>query len=110
MITGESRPVFKKVGDSVVGGTINNDGTLTIEVTETGAESALAQIMSLIRQAQTTKPSVQRLADKAANILTLTAITVGSVTFFYWMVINPQGAIFASTLAITVIVIACPHA
>ncbi len=110
MITGESRPVFKKTGDTVVGGTINNDGTLTIEVTKTGAESALAQIMSLIRQAQTTKPSVQRLADKAANILTLTAITVGSVTFFYWMVINPQGAIFASTLAITVIVIACPHA
>jgi len=110
MITGESRPVFKKVGDSVVGGTINNDGTLTIEVTKTGTESALAQIMSLIRQAQTTKPSVQRLADKAATILTFTAITVGSVTFLYWLILNPQGAIFASTLAITVIVIACPHA
>ncbi len=110
MITGESRSVFKKLGDNVVGGTINNDGTLTIEVTKTGTDSALAQIMSLIRQAQTTKPSVQRLADKAATVLTITAITVGSLTFLYWMFLNPQGAIFASTLAITVIVIACPHA
>ena len=75
-----------------------------------GAESALSQIMNLIKQAQTTKPSVQRLADKAANILTLTAITVGSGTFLYWSFIDPQGAVFAATLAITVIVIACPHA
>ena len=110
MITGESKPVFKKVGDEVVGGTINNDGALTVEITKVGAESALAQIMNLIKQAQTTKPSVQRLADKAANILTLTAITVGTGTFVYWSLIDPQGAVFAATLAITVIVIACPHA
>ena len=110
MITGESKPVFKKVGDEVVGGTVNNDGALTVEITKVGAESALAQIMNLIKQAQTTKPSVQRLADKAANILTLTAITVGTGTFVYWSLIDPQGAVFAATLAITVIVIACPHA
>ena len=110
MITGESKPVFKKIGDAVVGGTVNNDGALTIEITKVGAESALSQIMNLIKQAQTTKPSVQRLADKAANILTLTAITVGSGTFLYWSFIDPQGAVFAATLAITVIVIACPHA
>ena len=110
MITGESKPVFKKIGDGVVGGTVNNDGALTIEITKVGAESALSQIMNLIKQAQTTKPSVQRLADKAANILTLTAITVGSGTFLYWSFIDPQGAVFAATLAITVIVIACPHA
>src|SRR3989344_4347309 len=110
MITGESKPVFKKMGDEVVGGTINNDGALTVEITKVGAESALAQITNLIKQAQTTKPSVQRLADKAANVLTLTAITVGTGTFLYWSLIDPQGAIFAATLAITVIVIACPHA
>ena len=110
MITGESKPVFKKVDDEVVGGTINNDGALTVEITKVGAESALSQIMNLIRQAQTTKPSVQRLADKAANILTLTAIVIGSGTFVYWFLIDPQGAVFAATLAITVIVIACPHA
>lgn len=110
MITGESKPAFKKVGDEVVGGTVNNDGALTIEITKVGAESALSQIMNLIKQAQTTKPSVQRLADKAANVLTLAAIVVGSGTFFYWGFASPQGLVFAATLAITVIVIACPHA
>lgn len=119
MITGESRPVFKKKGDEVIGGTINNDGSLTVRVTKVGAESALSQIMKLIQEAQETKPSVQKLADKAANMLTLVAIFVGSGTFVYWMFINPQGgvlsgtpqgAIFAATLAITVVVIACPHA
>ncbi|MEK7112005.1 MAG: heavy metal translocating P-type ATPase [Patescibacteria group bacterium] len=110
MITGESRPVEKKKGDKVIGGTINNDGSLTIKVTKTGSETAIAQIMDLIRQAQETKPAVQKLADKAANALTITAIVVGSGTFIYWFYINPQGAIFAVTLAITVVVIACPHA
>lgn len=110
MITGESKPVFKKVGDEVVGGTINNDGALTVEITKVGTESALSQIMSLIKQAQTTKPTVQRLADKAANVLTLTAIVVGTGTFIYWSTLSPEGTVFAATLAITVIVIACPHA
>ncbi len=110
MVTGESKPVFKKAGDGVVGGTVNNDGSLTIEITKVGAESALSQIMNLIRQAQNTKPAVQGLADRAANVLTLAAILVGSMTLIYWGVFSPQGWIFATTLAITVIVIACPHA
>ncbi|MBI2009831.1 MAG: heavy metal translocating P-type ATPase [Candidatus Chisholmbacteria bacterium] len=110
MVTGESRPIEKKKGSLVIGGTVNNDGSLTITVTQTGAESALSQIMDLIRRAQETKPNVQKLADKAANLLTITAIVVGSGTFVYWTLINPAGAVFAATLAITVIVIACPHA
>ena len=110
MITGESKPVEKKEGDTVIGGTINGDGSLTIKITKTGEESALSQIMGLVRSAQETKPSVQKLADKAANYLTLTAIFVGSGTFIYWFFINPAGAIFAATLAITVVVITCPHA
>lgn len=110
MITGESRPIDKKQGSLVIGGTINNDGSLTVRITKTGSESAIAQIMELIRKAQETKPSVQKLADKAANVLTITAIVVGTGTFVYWFLINPSGAIFAATLAITVIVIACPHA
>jgi len=110
MITGESRPVEKKYGDTVIGGTINNDGSLTVRVTKTGSETAISQIMDLIRQAQETKPAVQKLADKAANVLTITAILVGSGTFIYWFFVNPQGAIFAATLAITVVVITCPHA
>ncbi len=110
MLTGESRPIAKEKGNEVIGGSINNDGSLTVKITKTGAESAIAQIMDLIRQAQNTKPKVQELADKAANVLTLTAITVGTGTFIYWLLINPQGIVFAATLAITVIVIACPHA
>src|SRR3990167_2913301 len=113
MVTGESRPVPKKVGEPVIGGTINNDGALKIEVTKTGEETAISQIMELIRQAQESKPPVQKLADRAAGWLTYTALSVGIITFFYWFFLNPQGtfpAIFAGTLAISVIVIACPHA
>lgn len=110
MITGESKSVGKKKGDKVIGGTINNDGSLTVKVTKTGSETAISQIMELIRQAQETKPPVQKLADKAANALTIVAIVVGSGTFIYWFFINPHGAIFAATLAITVVVITCPHA
>lgn len=110
MVTGESIPVSKKLGYEVIGGSINNDGSLTIQVTKTGAESAVSQIMDLIRKAQNTKPNVQKLADKAANWLTIVAIVVSSITFIYWFFINPSGVVFASTLAITVIVITCPHA
>ncbi len=110
MVTGESRPVSKQENDDVIGGTINNDGSLTVRVTKTGEDTAISQIMDLIREAQGTKPQVQRLADRAAGWLTYTALIVGTFTFLFWFFINPQGAIFAGTLAITVIVIACPHA
>ena len=110
MITGESRPIEKKINDEVIGGTINSDGALTVKITKIGADSAVSQIVELIRQAQETKPSAQKLADKAANYLTLIAIGVGSFTFIYWFFINPVGAIVASTFAISVIVITCPHA
>lgn len=110
MVTGESRPVLKKENDEVIGGTINNDGSLTVKVTKTGEETAISQIMDLIREAQGSKPQVQRLADRAAGYLTYIALTVGIGTFLFWLFVNPQGAVFATTLAITVIVIACPHA
>lgn len=110
MITGESRPIEKKRGSVVVGGSINNDGSLTVEVTKTGAETALSQIMELIRNAQASKPKVQELADRAANVLTLTAIIVGTATFIIWFFVFPQGPIFAATLAVAVVVVACPHA
>ncbi len=110
MITGESRPVNKKKGDEVIGGSINNDGSLTIEVNKTGEDTAISQMMELIRKAQESKPPVQKLADRAAGWLTFIALGVGTSTFVFWFFINPQGAIFAGTLAIAVIVIACPHA
>lgn len=110
MITGESKPVTKEKGDEVVGGTINGDGSLTVKVTKVGKDSAISQITELVRKAQESKPPVQKLADKAANYLTIIAIVAGSSTFIYWYFINPSGAVFALTLAITTIVITCPHA
>jgi Cu2+-exporting ATPase len=110
MITGESKPVEKKEGSEIIGGTINNDGSLTVKVTKTGAESTLSQIIDLVRQAQNSKPNVQKLADKAANWLTIIAIVAGSGTFLYWFFVGSAGLIFSATLAITVVVIACPHA
>lgn len=110
MVTGESRPVAKSKGAKVIGGTINQDGSLTIEVAKVGRDTAIAQIMDLIRHAQESRPKVEALADRAANVLTITAVIVGLTTFIYWMFISPQGAIFASTLAVAVVVVACPHA
>lgn len=110
MVTGESRPVIKTKNDKVIGGTINNDGSLTIRVTKTGKETAIAQIIQLIAQAQESKPSVQKLADRGAFVLTITALTVGFLTLLFWLFVYPQGAIFAATLAVSVVVIACPHA
>ncbi len=110
MVTGESVPVNKKAGVEVIGGTINSDGSLTIKVTKVGSETAISQMMELIRQAQNTKPDVQKIADKAASWLTFTALTVGIGTFLFWTFASSQGVVFAMTLAISVIVIACPHA
>jgi len=110
MVTGESRPIEKKKGDKVIGGTINQDGSLTIEVAKTGSDTAIAQIMKLIREAQESKPNVQHLADKAANILTFVAIIAGVLSFVFWFFVFPHGSVFAATLAVSAIVVACPHA
>ena len=110
MVTGESRPVTKQKGEKVIGGTINQDGSLTIKVTKTGADTAISQIMKLIRDAQASKPNVQHLADRAANILTFVALIAGASAFIYWFFISPSGAVFAATLAVSAIVVACPHA
>lgn len=110
MLTGESVPVNKKKGIDVIGGTINGDGSLTIKVTKIGDETAISQIMELVRQAQESKPDVQKMADKAASLLTFVALTVGIGTYLFWFFVAGQDAVFAATLAISVIVIACPHA
>lgn len=110
MVTGESKPVPKGEGDGVLGGTLNGEGSLRVRVTKTGEETALAQIVGLVREAQETKPRVQKLADRAATYLTLIAVTAGAATFLYWFGLADAGSLFALTLAITVIVIACPHA
>ncbi len=110
LITGESRPVNKAKGNQVIGGTINVDGSLKVRVNKTGEETALSQIISLVRATQESKPKSQKLADRAAHYLTIIAIVAGLLTFVYWFFIAQQSILFALTIAITVIVTTCPHA
>lgn len=107
-ITGESKPVSKKVDDEVVAGTGNQDGSLTVKVTKLGQDTALAGIMRLVAEAQTSKSSVQMLADKAAFYLTVIAIVTAIATFIYWLA--TKDANFALERSVTVLIIACPHA
>ena len=107
-ITGESKPVSKTVNDEVVAGTGNQDGSLTVKITKLGNETALAGIMRLVAEAQSSKSNVQILADKAAFYLTLIAIATAAVTFIVWTV--NKDASFALERAVTVLIIACPHA
>ena len=107
-ITGESKPVSKTVNDEVVAGTGNQDGSLTVKITKLGNETALAGIMRLVAEAQSSKSNVQILADKAAFYLTLIAIATAAVTFIVWTV--NKDASFALERTVTVLIIACPHA
>ncbi|GAB4430387.1 MAG: heavy metal translocating P-type ATPase [Chloroflexi bacterium OHK40] len=110
MITGESVPVSKKPGDSVIGATINKTGTFRFRATRVGADTALAQIVKLVQQAQNSKAPAQRLADKAAQWLVAAAVVFGLATFVGWYWVAGASLIFALTLAITVVIIACPDA
>ena len=110
MITGESRPVDKKVGDRVIGGTVNGSGSLRVEVTGTGETTAIAGIMRLVAQAQSSRSRAQALADRAAFILTLVALGAAAVTLGVWLVLRPGDPAFAIERVVTVLVIACPHA
>ncbi|HZM27897.1 MAG TPA: heavy metal translocating P-type ATPase, partial [Gemmatimonadales bacterium] len=109
MITGESSPVDKKPGDRVIAGTINGSGSLHVEVTGTGERTALAGIMRLVAQAQTSRSRAQALADRAAFWLTVIALGVGVMTLVAWLAVG-AGAAFAVERLVTVLVIACPHA
>ena len=109
MITGESVPVGKAEGAKVIAGTVNGAGSLRVEVTGTGERTALANIMRLVEQAQTSRSRAQALADRAAFILTIVAIVAGAVTFVAWTALGAAGA-FAVERVVSVLVIACPHA
>ncbi|TIT46371.1 MAG: ATPase P, partial [Mesorhizobium sp.] len=110
MLTGESMPVTKKVGDKVIGATINKSGTLRYRSTKVGADTALAQIVKLVQEAQNSKAPAQLLADRASQWLVLAAIVIGLATFAVWFWWLSQPLLFAMTLTITVFVIACPDA
>jgi Cu2+-exporting ATPase len=110
MITGESRPVEKREGEKVIAGTVNGAGSLRVEVTGTGDRTALAGIMRLVEQAQSSRSRAQALADRAAFALTLVALGAGAVTLIAWLAIRPGDPAFAVERVVTVLVIACPHA
>ncbi|HEX9093528.1 MAG TPA: copper-translocating P-type ATPase [Coriobacteriia bacterium] len=109
MLTGESVPVGKNVGDAVIGGSVNGEGALVVTVERTGAESFLAQVIELVRQAQESKSKTQDLADRAALWLTVIALGGGATTFAAWTLAG-KPLDFAMERAVTVMVIACPHA
>lgn len=110
MLTGESRPVNKGVGAEVIGGAINGEGAVTVEVVRMGKDSFLAQVIDLVRQAQQSKSRTQDLANRAALWLTLIAIGGGLVTFGLWFFKPGVTLAFAIERAVTVMVISCPHA
>ena len=109
MVTGESKPVVKEEDDKIIAGTVNDEGSLRIEVSDTGDNTALAGIMRLVEQAQTSRSRAQALADRAAFFLTLVAIAAGFVTFIAWWAAGAP-IDFRVTRVVTVLVIACPHA
>jgi Cu2+-exporting ATPase len=110
MLTGESTPVTKKTGGKVIGGAINGEGALTIEVKGTGKDSFLSQVIDLVKQAQESKSKTQDLANTAALWLTVVALSGGVITFAIWLLMTGHDFAFAIERAVTVMVIACPHA
>ncbi len=110
MLTGESMPVAKKVGDTVIGATINKSGIFRYRATRVGADTALAQIVKLVQEAQNSKAPAQLLADRASQWLVLAAVLIGVLTFVVWYWVIGQTLLFALSLTITVFVIACPDA
>lgn len=109
-ITGESKPVKKGKRDRVIAGAICEDGSVEVNLDKVGENSTIGQIQKLIAQAQQTKPSAQRLADRASRWLTFIALGVAILTVGGWSLVAGQTLVFSLTLAITVLVIACPHA
>ncbi|AKB46029.1 Lead, cadmium, zinc and mercury transporting ATPase [Methanosarcina sp. Kolksee] len=109
MLTGESKPVTKKPGNDVIGGSINGEAAFIVSVEKTGKDTYLNQVVELVRAAQESKSKTQDLANRAAMYLTITALTVGAITFILWILLGQQ-LVFALERAVTVMVITCPHA
>lgn len=109
MLTGESKPVEKGEGDQVIGGAVNGEAAMTVEISKTGDETYLAQVIEMVRRAQESRSRTQDLANRAALILTAVALSVGAVTMITWLLLGKEFA-YALERTVTVMVIACPHA
>ena len=110
LISGESKPVQKTIDSVIVAGAIVLDTALTIRLTRVGKHSTVGQIHTLVANAQKTKPRSQKIADVVSGYLTLIALSVALISFAVWMFVIGQSFVFAITIAITVLVITCPHA
>lgn len=110
LVTGESMPVSKKPGDMVIGGSINQSGSVVFGATKVGQDTALAQIVKLVETAQNSKAPGQKIADRFAQYLVIVAVGGGLLTFAIWFFLLGQPLLFALTFAISTVVIACPDA
>lgn len=110
MLTGESNPVHRIQGQSVIGGSINGDGAIQVEIQKTGEDSFLSQVIKLVGEAQKSRSQTQNLADRFAMWLTVIALTCGFITLVAWLVITGQDMAFSLERAVTVMVTTCPHA
>ena len=109
MLTGESQPVEKAEGDKVIGGAINGESSITVEVHKTGDETYLSQVITMVRKAQESRSHTQDLANRAALWLTIIALSAGSITLATWLILGSEFQ-FALARMVTVMVITCPHA
>lgn len=110
MVTGESMPVTKTVGDPVVGSTINSNGTITFKATKVGKDTMLSQIVDLVKKAQTSHAPIQKLTDRISNIFVPTVLIIAVMTFIIWYAFLGATPVTAMLFAVSVIVIACPCA
>lgn len=110
MLTGESGPVEKNPGSKVIGGSINGEGAVTVEVKNTGKDSFLSGVIKLVKEAQASKSRTQDIANRAALWLTIIAISAGAVTLIIWMAVINKDFAFSLERTVTVMVITCPHA
>ena len=110
MITGEPIPAFKNEGDSIVGGTLNQNSVLKVRAEKIGKDTLLAQIIKLVEEAQGARPPIQRLADKVVSYFIPTVLTVAILAFVLWYFVFGQTLLFALTCLISVLVVACPCA
>src|ERR1041385_5101276 len=111
MLTGEPMPVAKKIGDEVIGATLNTTGSITFRATRVGKDSALGQIVRLVEEAQATKAPIQRLADRVAGVFVPVVLALAIAAFVLWFDFGPDPAVvFATVALVTVLIIACPCA
>ncbi len=110
MITGEPVPALKELGQKVVGGTLNKNGSLTFKATRVGKDTVLAEIITLVEEAQGSRPPVQRIADRAVTYFIPTILAIAAAAFVYWYFVAHNTLLFALTALISVLVVACPCA